>query len=228
MSASSATREEIQNQKGHRARQRKKLTDLGAERLSDKEILEMLLYYALPRVDTKPIANTLLDRFGSIENIINADPAQITDISGIKDNVCVFFALLKQVVERTSTPVERGNFFDSDTVSSYLKSLFFGADRELVYALFIDENGNLLDKQLIFSGNVSSAKLSLRPVTEGAIRTGGNNVIIAHNHPSGSSVPSSDDIYTTNAIGAHLSANEINLVEHYIVTSTKITGILKA
>lgn len=228
MSRSTVTPEQKENQKGHRARQRRKLLELGAERMSDKEILEMLLFYALPRVDTKPIANELLQRFGSLKSILCADPVKLRELSGIKENAEVLFMLLRETARRFEEKAVTGCFFDFEVASEYLKTLFLGADRELVYVLFLDKNGYLLEKQLLFTGSVSSAKLSLRPVTEGAIRAESSHVILAHNHPSGSCIPSTDDIYTTNQVGAHLSANEITLVEHYIVTKTHVSGILKA
>ena len=96
----------------------------------------------------------------------------------------------------------------------------------MVYALYYNLSGAFVGKQMVFSGDISSARFSLRTITEGVIRAGGKTVILAHNHPSKSIVPSEDDILSTKRIAAHLNANEIDLVEHYIIGGEKCVGIL--
>ena len=211
---------------GHRSRQRERLLASGAGALSDKELLEMLLYYAIPRVDTKPIAHELLERYGSIANILAADREEIRRISGIKDSAEILFSLLREVCVRGAAGKDLNSFFDKSYVSRYLLDLYGSLTTEHVYAFFLDNSGCLLAKQLIFRGGVSSAKFPLRPVTEGAIRSGACSVIIAHNHPSGSPIPSGDDIFTTDRVASHLSANDIELVEHYVVGRDSVIGIL--
>lgn len=217
---------EQESRAGHRARQRQRLLNSGAEALPDKDILEMLLYYALPRVDTKPIAHELLSRYCTLGNILNADYDELKSVAGIKENAEVLFSLLKEVSRRVSEGRVYGSFFEPELAKSYILSLYEGAETELVYALFLDMHGSLLGKKLIFRGSVSSSKFSLRPVTEGVIRSGGTSVIIAHNHPSGSPIPSGDDILTTDDMAAHLAANDISLAEHYVVGKNSVTGIL--
>lgn len=211
---------------GHRERQRQRFLSSDIKKLSDRDILEMILFYSIPRVDTKPIANELIKKYVTLQNILDADPDELVKVTGIKSNSLVLFRLIKETAERCAENRVFGNFFEPDFAKAYLKDLFRDAKTELVYALFLDEHGSLLSKQLIFKGGISSAKFSLRPVTEGSIRSGGNTVIVAHNHPSGSSIPSGDDIHTTKLMASYLLANEITLAEHYVVGSDSVTGII--
>ena len=203
---------------GHRSRQRERLLASGAGALSDKELLEMLLYYAIPRVDTKPIAHELLERYGSIANILAADSEEIRRISGIKDSAEILFSLLREVCVRGAAGKDLNSFFDKSYVSRYLLDLYGSLTTEHVYAFFLDNSGCLLAKQLIFRGGVSSAKFPLRPVTEGAIRSGACSVIIAHNHPSGSLKPSRADADLTEKAHKAAQAVNIRMVDHVIVT----------
>lgn len=211
---------------GHRERQRQRFLNSDIKKLSDRDLLEMILFYSLPRVDTKPIANELIKKYVTLPNILDADPDELSKVTGIKTNSLVLFRLIKETASRCRDGRVFGNFLDPDFAKAYLKDLFGNAETELVYALFLDEQGSLLNKQLIFRGGISSAKFSLRPVTEGSIRSGGNTVIVAHNHPSGSSVPSGEDIHTTKLMASYLLANEITLAEHYVVGKNSVTGII--
>ncbi len=211
---------------GHRQRMRTKLLKNGISSLSDIDLLEMLLYYAVPRVDTRSTAEELIKRFGSLENVLSADIGEIKKFSGLKENAEVLFILLRELALRISPDDTAPELADRDGIKKYLLRLYRDFDVEVVYALYYNTAGAFVGKQMVFSGDVNSARFSLRTVTEGVIRAGGKTVILAHNHPSKSVVPSEDDILSTKRIGAHLSANEIDLEEHYIIGGDKCVGIL--
>ena len=211
---------------GHRERQRKRVLKTGAYTLSDEQLLEMLLYYAVPRTDTKPLAKELLSRFGSIKGILDADGSALRKSRGIKDSGEVLFMLLRQVSLRDYGVRSRGNFGDPKVVAAHLFKIYDEIDFETVCAIYLDKEGGMLDSELVFRGTVNSAKFPMRAITEGVIRTRGAAVIIAHNHPSGRLIPSEDDIITTNTVAAQLAANGIDLIEHYIVGRGECMGII--
>ena len=212
---------------GHRVRMKKKLLDYGGYIFDDLEIVESLLFYALPRVDTRPVAKELLTKFGSIKGILDADSAALREVKGIKDGAEALFILLRQVSLRDFGAPGAGNFRDPAVARDLLLRVYRGMKTESVFALYIGANGGMIDSEFVFRGGINSARFPLRAITEGVIRNRASGVIIAHNHPSGSVFPSSDDLITTDRIAAHLAANDIELVEHYIVGRNECAGILK-
>lgn len=222
----SSPKERKSSPEGHRQRCKKHLLSKDREKLTDVELLEMLLFYAVLRADTRPIAERLLAEYGTLERIIFADPEEISAIPGLKEGANVLFALLRETVMRASVREGDKNLLHGGKLKEYLIELFKGKDTETVYALYFGNDGGYLGKQVIFRGGISSARFSLRTITEGTIRIGGKAVILAHNHPSDSLIPSGDDVLSTKRIAAHLAANEIELIEHYIVGKSEAVGIL--
>ncbi|MBQ5838167.1 MAG: RadC family protein [Clostridia bacterium] len=214
------------NNAGHRSRCKKRLLSEGANTLSDVELLEMLLFYAVPRADTKSIAEDLIEKYGTLSGVIRADLEEIAAIPHLKDSARVLFSLLSETIARTAVCVGDKGLLEGERLKEYLLELYRERVNETVYALYFAAEGEFIGQQVVFHGGISSAKFSLRTITEGIIRIGGKTVILAHNHPSGILVPSSDDIISTKRIAAHLAANEIELLEHYIVGKDDVVGIL--
>lgn len=210
---------------GHRSRMKKQVLEHGASKLNETELLEMLLYYVLPRCDTKEHATKLLEKFGSFEDILGLKVGSLNTISGLKDNAEVLFILLREVVSRYGIKPTDISIHSPQTVKSYLIDLYKNAKEETVYAVYFNADGSHVSTQLIFRGGISSARFSLRAITEGAIQSGSNSLILAHNHPSGKLVPSGDDVISTKRIASHLAANDINLIEHYIVGKNDAVGM---
>lgn len=215
-----------EKRRGHRQRQRMKVLKSGAFVLTDRELLEMLLYYVMPRVDTVQTAKELLAKFGSVKGILDAGGEEIRSVRGLKENAEVFFMLLRQVSLRDTGAKGVGDFRKPETAAEYLFRAYSDIRQETVCAISLDEDGAMLDSGFIFRGDVNSARFSLRTVTEGVLRNRGRGVIIAHNHPSGCVIPSGDDINTTERIATHLAANDITLVEHYIIGFGECCGII--
>ncbi|MBR5779821.1 MAG: RadC family protein [Clostridia bacterium] len=219
-------KDKVNDTLGHRSRCKKRLLSEGAKSFSDTELLEMLLFYAVPRADTKPIAEALIEKFGSLNAVIRADLDELTSVPMLKDGARVLFSLLDELFARTGVCIGDKDLLEGEKLKEYLLDLYRERVNETVYALYFAADGEYIGKQVIFRGGISSAKFSLRAITEGIIRIGGKTVILAHNHPSGSLVPSSDDIISTKRIAAHLAANEIELLEHYIVGKDDVAGIM--
>lgn len=210
---------------GHRKRCKTRVLTDGCKKLTDVDLLELLLFYAVPRVDTRKQAEALINKYGSLQNVLNADTDEFTKLTGVKENAQVFFALLRETASRVSVKENDASLLEGENLKKYLIELYKGTTVEIVYALYFGADNTFLGKQLVFRGGVSSARFSLRTITEGVIRVGGRSVVLAHNHPSDVLVPSSDDIITTKRIAAHLAANDINLIEHYIVGKDDCVGI---
>lgn len=211
---------------GHRKRKRRQLIDNGAASAGDADLLEMLLYYAVPRSDTRKTAEAMLTRFGSLEGVINADIRDITEFPGLKENSEVLFSLLKELVARAGKPESIPDLLNPAVLKGFLVDLYRDVSSETVYALYFNAVGELVGRQIIFRGGLNSVRFSLRTLTEGAMEVGGKAVVLAHNHPSDKLVPSNEDVISTKRIAAHLAANDIELIEHYIVGNDDCIGIL--
>ena len=221
----SSEKEQNITHEGHRKRCKTRVLTDGCMKMSDVDLLEMLLFYSVPRVDTRKQAESLINKFGSLQGVLNADKDEIAKHAGLKESTEILFALLRETVSRVAVKEDNSTLLEGDNIKKYLIELYRGSAAETVYALYFGADGSFLGKQLGFRGGISSARFALRTVTEGVIRIGGKSVVLAHNHPSGILVPSGDDIISTKRIAAHLAANDINLIEHYIVGKDDCVGI---
>ena len=216
---------------GHRARMRQRLMETSPASFAEHEILEMLLYYTNARGDTNEIAHALIEAFGSIEGILDADPARLEAVWGIGESSTVLFPLLGETARRYATQKfsfkPKDNIIDTpDKAAKFLARRFIGATKELAYALLLDNSMRPLDCFPVGDGSVSSISLSVRNIAERAYTKRATGVIIAHNHPGGLAVPSSDDMKVTQHLKESLSLLEISLIEHLIFSDTSYTQLL--
>ncbi len=213
----------------HRQRLKERFLKEGADSLDDKTLLELLLSFALPRKDTRPLAAQLLDRFSSLSGVFGAQVSELLKIQGIKQHTAVLITMLPELSRRflSNEKALCMSFKDSAVAGEYLKGCFAGLKEEHVFLLCLDTAGGLLERKLLHKGSINSAAFSMRLITEAAIGNGCESVILAHNHPNGSALPSNEDIYTTQRIAAALQINDIQLVEHYIIAADSCIPIMK-
>lgn len=213
----------------HRQRLKERFLREGAQNFDDKTLLELLLSYALPRIDTRPIAAELLDRFGSLSRVFDASVAELTQVGGVKQHTAILLKSMPELSRRYMSGGTAGSLslLDEKTAGEYLKNCFSGFKEERVILLCLDPYGGLLERKEIHRGSINSAAFSMRLITETAINNNCGTVILAHNHPNGSPIPSDEDIYTTQRIAAALRINDIELAEHYIVAGDRYTPIMK-
>ncbi|MBR2464881.1 MAG: RadC family protein [Clostridia bacterium] len=217
---------------GHRERMRKRLAATSPAGFADHEILEMLLYYTYARGDTNEIAHALIEAFGSIEGILDADPARLQTVLGVGESCAVFLTLLGEISRRYFTQKisdkesERAVLDTPERLASYLALRFVGATKELAYALLLDNSMRPVDCFPISTGTVSGVSISVRDIAERAYTKKAAAVVLAHNHPGGIAVPSSEDISLTLRISEALSLLGIPLVEHFVFSDRSYAPIL--
>ena len=172
---------------GHRDRMRTRYLQEGADGMASHEILEILLYGTIPRGDTNEIAHHLLDEFGSISNLIEADPHEIAKTAGVGIKSAVFLSLLHELVLR----YEREKLEQKPALTSiprsvdYCKALLAFRPRECFYAICLDSRRKIIHTSKISEGTVNDAAVSPRLVVEKALRYKATGVLLCHNHPSG-------------------------------------------
>ncbi len=204
---------------GHRQRLKQQYLKNGLDGFTDIQVLELLLFYCIPRIDTNPIAHNLLDRFGSLDQVLDAPPEELQKVEGIGENAATFLSLItdagryyqirrnENVKVLTSVP----------QCGRYLLPYFHGRTNETVFLLCLDAKCKVLACKELGEGSVNSASVPIRRIVETALMSKAVSVVLAHNHPSGLALPSHEDVLSTQRTAAALAAVEITLVDHIIV-----------
>lgn len=203
---------------GHRIRMLDKL-NRGAEVLSDHELLEILLFNALPRVNTNPIAHRLLDQFGSLEGVLGADMGAMTEIEGISRHSAAYLRCIGQIYSRMGfIRPEEGlpKVYEKESFSRYLNKRFAGIDYEVLEFYSIDKQGGLLQLGSFTDRSPSSVHVLPAEILELIAHHPGNGLILTHNHLGSQSNPSDADDELTVQCQVLCSMNNILLLDHII------------
>ena len=205
--------------KGHRERLKARFLETGLDSFTDVQALELLLFYAIPQKDTNPIAHALLDRFGSLSQVLDAPLEALKKVPGISDHSTSLLRLVTELARFYQVDsAQRTEVLTSlDACGRYLVPRFFGRKVETVFLLCLDAKCKVLCCREIGEGSVNAASISVRKVVEAALSANATSVVLAHNHPSGVALPSADDVQTTRRIAAALSAVEVKLIDHIVV-----------
>lgn len=205
----------------HRQRQKSKFLQFGLDTFKEHEILEAMLFYTIPQKDTKPIAYDLINTFGSLKGVLEAPYEELVKINGIGENTAsfiVFSQLLAKKYLNMSIGMDGVTTLNSsDIVMSYCKAKFLGDTVENVWAIIVDNNLNVIKDVRINEGSVSSTEISPRRLVEIVISNKADSLILTHNHPMGSCLPSKEDVSTTKHLIKTLQALDIRLIDHVIV-----------
>lgn len=206
---------------GHRQRLKDKYLTLGADALEDHELLEILLYYAIPQRNTNDIAHELIERCGSLEGVFNADLDYIMQTKCIKDNAATLISLVRDLNKKINLADCRvGDMFDSlSKVGEFLMNYYIGIQHERCIMMMFDNSMRLIKLEIVSDGSVNGATLDYRKIATSALLNNASCVILAHNHPNGLAIPSSEDRLATKNVDAALSAIGVILFEHIIVGS---------
>jgi DNA repair protein RadC len=204
---------------GHRERLRDRFRDACADALSDYELLELLLFRALPRRDVKPLAKTLLEKFGSFAEVIAAPQARLAEVKGLGGAG----ATELKIVQAAASRLLRGAVRKQPILSSwtavldYCRSAQAFADREQFRVLFLDRRNQLIADELQQTGTVDHTPVYPREVVKRALELSATAIVLVHNHPSGDPTPSRADVQMTQQIIAVASPLGIAVHDHIIV-----------
>ena len=204
---------------GHREKMRRRFLETELEGFADHEALELLLYYAIPRRDTNPIAHALMERYGSLSAVLNAPVDDLRQVDGIGESAAILLSLVSKISRKARlADVSQDTILNSsERAGAYLLEQLSGETREMVYLLCLDRKGKLLACKRVAEGDVSSASLNIRRVVEIALRSSASAAILAHNHPSGIAQPSQEDFVATEQAKNALDTIGVRLVDHIVV-----------
>jgi DNA repair protein RadC len=225
--------EEADDGKGHRERLRKRLIDGGGDALLEHELIELLLTYAIPRIDTKPIAKRLLREFGGLGGLLSADAEALVRNGGIGERAA---AALK-IVQATALRLLRSEVESRPVLGSwqalldYLRADMAHLATERVRVLHLNSRNMLIRDEVMAEGSIDQAVVHIREVIRRAIDLGSAAIILVHNHPSGDPAPSRADIALTRDIVQAGSKLGIQVHDHVIIgaqghSSMKAMGLL--
>jgi DNA repair protein RadC len=219
MEASKELREEAPHFHGHRQRLRDRFMEGGDAALGDYELLELLLFRAIPRRDVKPLAKSLIARFGSYSEVVAARPERLREIEGLGEAAICEIKLVEASARRlTRGALQRRQVLASFMeVVDYCRAAMAFSDREEFRILFLDKRNGLIADEVQGVGTVDHTPVYPREVVKRALELGCSALILAHNHPSGDPTPSNADIRMTRDIVAIAQPFNIAVHDHLIV-----------
>lgn len=204
---------------GHREKMRARFLAGGLDSFAEHEALELLLYYAIPRQDTNPIAHSLMERYGSLSAVMNAPVEDLQRVKGIGESAAILLKLVPQLMRkaRIADASRETVLNSSERAGAYLLERFAGARNEMIFELCLDQKGKLLVCRQIGEGGASYTDLDIRKLVENALLSSASAVILAHNHPSGIALPSQGDYAATEKAAQALETIGVRLADHIIV-----------
>lgn len=204
---------------GHRERLRDRFRKAGADALADYELLELILFRAMPRRDVKPLAKALLARFGSFAEVVAARAERLGEISGLGEAAIIELKIVEAAAKRLakSSIEKRPSMSSSAAVVDYCRTAMAFLDREEFRILFLDKKNFLIADEVQGVGTVDHAPVYPREIMRRALELSASAVILVHNHPSGDPSPSTDDIHLTHQIIAIGKPLKVAVHDHLII-----------
>ncbi len=209
---------------GHRRRLRERFARHGFDGFHDYEVLELLLTYAIPRVDVKPIAKRLLQVFGTLAGVFDATAAELAQIEGLGEKGAVFLTLIRQVeVRYLASDLPGKRVFDRpQRVKDHLRLLVQGRGMECFGAIFADQQHRHIATQILFEGTVDRTAVYPRNLIKRAIELDAKALILFHNHPGGAPRASAEDIELTRRVAEACRPLEMKVLDHFLVAGNEV------
>ena len=215
---------------GHRERLKNRYLQEGLDHFEEVNVLELMLFYCIPRRDTNPIAHALLARFGNLVNVLEAPVEELEKVDGITHNAAVLLKLFPSVNKyfQVKKAASETILDTTEKYGRYLVPQFQGKRNETVMLLCLDAKCKVLACRELSEGSVNSAGVSVRKVVETALACNATTVILAHNHPSGLAFPSGEDVVATKRVADALHTVDVVLFDHIIVSEDDFVSLTQS
>ena len=207
----------------HRKRLRARFRDGGAQAMPDYELLELVLFRAIPRQDVKPLARALIDRFGDFNRVLSAAPARLMDVTGVGDAVITELKIVEAAAQRMARArILQAHVISSwDAVLDYCHTTMAHRDTEQFRVLFLDRKNVLIADEEQAKGTVDHVPVYPREIAKRALELNASALILVHNHPSGDPTPSEADIAMTAQVQTACTALGLTLHDHLIIGKSR-------
>ncbi|WP_106205253.1 RadC family protein [Aliiruegeria haliotis] len=204
---------------GHRERLRQRFLSGGHEAMPEYELLEMLLFDAIPRIDVKPLAKRLLATFGDLNGVIAAPEARLMRVEGVVPKVFYQLRLAQAFAHRMARAkvLQRPVLSSWDTLMEYCKTVMAHRETEQFRVLYLDRKNTLVADEAQAEGTVDHVPVYPREIVKRALELNASAVILVHNHPSGDPTPSNEDIVMTDRISDSCRAVGITIHDHVVI-----------
>jgi len=216
---------------GHRKRKKEQFLAAGVDgllHLPEHEPLEFLLYYAIPRGDTNAVAHTLIKHFGSLANVVNASYDELRKVAGVGDNaaslICYSQMFAKLYLQKHSGG-ELQDKFNVPRLKEYCQALFIGVLAEEIHCVFLTDELKLIAREKVGTGSIGEVVLPTRQIARSLLNYNCSRLVLAHNHPAGSCLPSRADIDATEQLRSTCVQLEVELVDHIVVGRDGVTSM---
>lgn len=210
--------------KKHRDRVKTKFFESLGVGWFDYEILELLFFFSIPRIDTKPLAKQLIAEFGSLARVIDADRDKLMSYPGVGKVTTILIKLIKNIIkiyhDDKIEHLSKTVFDDNKKIGEFFKDKLYTYTDEVVYVMFLDNASKMISCNLISVGDLANVPLNNKTIIEKALMYKATSIAIAHNHPSGDSIPSESDVMATRNLRSDLKVINVKLIDHIIVTPT--------
>jgi len=217
---------QVPSHSGHRERLRDRFMRGGADALPDYELLELVLFSAVPRRDTKPLAKDLIARFGGFAEVVSAPEARLREVKGVSDRVVTELKLVRVAALRLMQGqiMERAVLSTWEQVVAYCRASMAFEAREQFRILFLDKKNKLIADEVQQTGTVDHTPVYIREVVKRALELSASAIILVHNHPSGDPTPSRADIDMTRMIADAAKPLGVLVHDHIIVGRDKVAS----
>ncbi len=212
---------------GHRQRVIKKYIEHGLDSFAEHEVLELLLFFSIPRIDTNEIAHSIINEYGSLKNVLEASPDELKAMSGVGDNSAALISLFRAVHEYINTSVtdKRIKFRDTSDLGAFCVNYFSKHVEESFIMLAMDSELNLKKVCRISKGTANETAFYSSKIVQKALNLHATTVVIAHNHPGGSTQPSTADLKLTLEIKKTMDGVRVDLLDHLICSNNFFTSL---
>ena len=212
---------------GHRDRVKQKFIEFGSGPFREHELVELLLFFGIPRLDTNEIAHRLMDRFGSIHAMLSANIEQLLEVEGIGEHSAVLIRLCGDLVKRCGIedhPIGT-KLSTAEEMGAYLLPRFWGEQEEKVRIVTLNNRKQVIKDTVISFGTLTASAVNMQMILQQALRDKATGVILAHSHPAGHAVPSQADLETTALVISELRKIGVSLIDHIIVADTDYVSL---
>lgn len=216
--------------KGHRKRLKARFAQEGLDGFDDHQVLELLLFYAIPQRDTNTVAHNLINRFGSFADVLEASAEELSEVDYVGENAVTLLKMVTALNRRyeMSCAKRKKQLSSIEECGAYLLPRFYALQRETVFLLCLDAKCEVLSCEKVGEGSVNSAGVSTRTIVEKALKANAVSAVLAHNHPGGLAIPSREDIVTTRRVAAALDAVNVQLVDHIVVADDEWVSMVQS
>ncbi len=213
--------------KGHRKRLKARFLKQGISNFEDHNVLELLLFFAVPQGDTNETAHNLINAFGSLSNVFDAPFEEICKVKGIGEHSATLIKLIPELLSTYHQDKTKDIQLISSTkqAGEFLTPKFIAKKNEEVHVIALDDKKKFIKHEKLFEGTVNASQITIKKVVSFAINTNATGIILAHNHPTGVALPSSNDIKVTKVLSQALNLINVQLCDHIIVADDDFVSL---